>query len=66
LPADWKEGDKTGTGKRGTSNDVAIVWPPHRPPILIAAFLTESTLGDPEREEILAGVGKVVTAHFTA
>jgi beta-lactamase class A len=66
LPADWKEGDKTGTGQRGTSNDVAIVWPPQCPPILIAAYLTESPLGDPQREEILAGVGKLVAAQIKA
>jgi beta-lactamase class A len=25
LPADWKVGDKTGSGRRGTTNDLAIV-----------------------------------------
>ena len=30
VPKDWKVGDKTGTGPKatGTSNDVAILWPP--------------------------------------
>ena len=62
VPADWKEGDKTGTGQRGTSNDVAIFWPPQRPPILVAAFLTGSTLDDAPREGILAAVGKIVAS----
>jgi len=60
LPVDWTEGDKTGTGDHGTSNDVAILWPPRHAPILVAAFLTESPLGDAQREGILAGVGKIV------
>lgn len=62
LPADWKEGDKTGTGSRGTSNDIAIVWPPHRAVLLVAAFLTGSTLDDARRDEILAVAGKAIAA----
>lgn len=44
LPADWKAGDKTGTGSNGAVNDVAIAWPPGRRPVLIAIYLTGSTL----------------------
>lgn len=43
LPADWTAGDKTGTGVNGAANDVAIAWPPNRPPILIAAYLSDSS-----------------------
>ena len=28
LPAGWRTGDKTGSGERGTTNDVGVVWPP--------------------------------------
>jgi beta-lactamase class A len=42
LPRDWSAGDKTGTGVNGAANDVAIVWPPNRKPILIASYLSES------------------------
>jgi len=62
IPADWKEGDKTGTGQHGTSNDVAILWPPNRAPILVAAFLTESSLDDAGRDALLASVGKLIAA----
>ncbi len=30
LPADWRVGDKTGSGSNGTANDVAIALPPGR------------------------------------
>lgn len=43
LPPDWVVGDKTGTGVNGAANDVAIAWPPGRPPILIAAYLSDSS-----------------------
>jgi beta-lactamase class A len=45
LPTDWAAGDKTGTGVNGAANDVAIVWPPDRKPILIAAYLSDSSAG---------------------
>lgn len=43
LPADWKAGDKTGTGANGAVNNVAMVWPPGRKPILMAVYMSEST-----------------------
>jgi beta-lactamase class A len=42
LPSDWKAGDKTGTGRNGAVNDLAILWPPGRKPILVAIYLSES------------------------
>src|SRR5262249_10570222 len=30
LPAGWRVGDKTGSGERGTTNDVGLFWPPDR------------------------------------
>jgi beta-lactamase class A len=60
LPTGWRSGDKTGTADAsGTSNDVAIVWPPARPPLLIAAYLTRSPLDGPGRDRILAAVGAI-------
>lgn len=35
APEDWKVGDKSGAGSYGTRNDIAVVWPPNREPIVI-------------------------------
>jgi beta-lactamase class A len=43
LPAAWKAGDKTGTGENGAVNDVAILRPPGRRPILVAVFMNGSS-----------------------
>ena len=64
LPADWTVGDKTGTGRRGTANDVAILRPPGRAPILVAAYLTGSRAPAKDREAALAEVGRLVAAAF--
>ena len=62
LPKDWRVGDKTGTGDHGTANDVAILWPPGRGPVLVAVYLTE-TDGDAARNNAtIASVGALVVA----
>lgn len=34
VPDGWDVGDKTGAGGYGTRNDIAVVWPPGRDPIV--------------------------------
>jgi beta-lactamase class A len=67
LPTDWIAGDKTGTAAAAAMpnkhNDVAVIWPPNRSPVVVAAYLDasghfESTR--PEDDEVLANVGRVV------
>lgn len=41
APDDWVVGDKTGTGAWGTRNDIAILWPPDRAPIVIAVMTSQ-------------------------
>jgi beta-lactamase class A len=63
LPKDWRVGDKTGTGERGTSNDIAIVWPEGRAPLLVAVYLTGATQASAaQRDAAIAQVGALV-AH---
>ncbi|WP_353507287.1 MULTISPECIES: class A beta-lactamase [unclassified Variovorax] len=57
LPAGWTVGDKTGAGAFGTNNDVAIVWPPGRPPLLVTAYLTQTKLSFSQSNGTLAAVG---------
>jgi beta-lactamase class A len=60
LPQDWGVGDKTGTGEHGTANDVAVLWPPGRGPVLVAVYLT-ATDGDAARcNAAIAEVGALV------
>ncbi len=62
LPADWTVADKTGTGQRGSVNDVALAWPPGRPPVIIAAYLSDSEAKLPSLASAHAEIGRVV-AH---
>lgn len=40
VPAGYTVGHKTGTGARGTHNNIGIIWPPSGPPALICVFFT--------------------------
>jgi beta-lactamase class A len=64
LPKDWRVGDKTGTGRQGTNNDVAVVAPPGRPPLIVAAYLTGASLDMTGQNEIIASIGRAVGAAF--
>lgn len=35
VPAEWEVADKTGSAAYGTRNDIAVVWPPQREPIVV-------------------------------
>jgi beta-lactamase class A len=59
VSENWKVGEKTGSGASGTSNDIGVIWPPERKPILAAAFLTESTAPPEVRDKVLADVARI-------
>lgn len=61
LPADWHEGDKTGQGG-SANNDVAIVWPPQRKPLLVTAYYDNPHATVIARKAVLADVGRIVAA----
>ncbi|MBB4194167.1 beta-lactamase class A [Rhizobium aethiopicum] len=61
LPADWKVGDKTGTGQNGSLGDIAVIWPPDRGPIVAAVYIAEATAPAKELNPIFAEVGKMIT-----
>jgi beta-lactamase class A len=60
LPADWAVGDKTGSGGFGTTNDVGVIWPPGRAPIIVTIYLTETEAPLEQRIAALASVGHAI------
>ena len=58
---DWRVGDKTGTGERGTSNDVAVVWPANNAPIVMAVYLTGATVSAAQQNATIASVARAVS-----
>ena len=62
LPPGWTVGDKTGSGERGTMNDVGVVWPPDGAPIVLAIYFTGSDKSAAERAMVIQEVGRAVAA----
>ena len=60
LPASWRVADKTGSNGAHTSNDIAVLWPSERPPIIVAAYITQCTGPQSKREAVLAEIGRMV------
>lgn len=60
LPAEYRVGNKTGTGNNGVTNDLAIAWPPSKPPILIAAYSWGSTAGTERLSDVLARTARLL------
>lgn len=64
VPKGWEVGDKTGAGDYGTRNDIAIVWPPDRDPIIIAILSTRDTKDATYNNELIAKAAKVALNSF--
>ncbi|SNT08261.1 beta-lactamase class A [Noviherbaspirillum humi] len=59
LPARWIIGDKTGTGSYGTANDVAVLWPLRRAPIVLAIYSTHPQEDAKGRSDIVAAAARI-------
>jgi beta-lactamase class A len=69
MPSDWAVGDKTGRwsgddSAQGATNDIAILTPPGRKPILVAAYTMGGRGDDAARQAVIADIGRIVAARF--
>ena len=64
LPSSWRIGDKTGSGERGSTNTIAIIWPPGRTPIIATAYYTESSAPMDARNAIHKEIGGLIVQTF--
>jgi beta-lactamase class A len=60
VPKGWRVGDKTGSGSNNASNDVAIVWPTDRPPLIVTVYYSESKATSEQIKSLMAEVGRLV------
>ncbi len=64
IPPNWIVGDKTGRGANGATNDIAIIRPPGRAPILLAIYSVGSAATADDRAAAIAETAKIVTESF--
>lgn len=60
VPQSWRVGDKTGSASYGTRNDVAVIRPPGRAPILLAILTTHDTADAATDDDLVAAATRIV------
>ncbi|MGP3938474.1 class A beta-lactamase [Streptomyces sp. 6N106] len=61
LPTDWVLADKTGGGDDyGVANDVGVVWPPKRQPLLLSLLSTTHDPAGPSDDLLVADATRMV------
>jgi beta-lactamase class A len=61
----WSVGDKTGRCANGAINDIAIIRPPGRAPIIIAVYFIGSTASADDRAAAIAEAARVVVESLS-
>ncbi|WP_237536621.1 class A beta-lactamase [Streptomyces sp. SID5785] len=65
LPADWVLADKTGGGSEyGVANDVGVVRPPGRAPIVLSVLSTTHAAEGPSQSALVARAAGLVAGHL--
>lgn len=65
VPNGWLVGDKTGTGfYYGETNDIAVIWPPQCPPIVVSIYYYNNKKAAPKRDDILASAARILIHSF--
>jgi beta-lactamase class A len=59
APAGWTVADKTGNGDYGTRNDIAVLWPPDRAPIVIAVLSHRGSANASSGDALIADATKL-------
>ena len=62
LPTGWTIGDKTGSGGFGTTNDVAVIWPPGTAPLVLCIYVTDTKASLQAKNATIAGVARSVAS----
>ncbi|AJC49272.1 class A beta-lactamase [Allofrancisella guangzhouensis] len=60
IPKEWKVGDKTGTCEYGTTNDVAIIWPKNKKPIIISVLYTQVNKNAKANDIVIQKITKIL------
>ncbi|SCL56435.1 beta-lactamase class A [Micromonospora citrea] len=64
VPDGWVVGDKTGAGGYGTRNDIAVIWPPDRAPIVLAVLSSRDEKDASYDNALIAEATKAVLAGW--
>jgi beta-lactamase class A len=61
LPSGWISGDKSGTGARGSINDIGFAEPPKTGPIVFAVYVTGTAAKTADVEAVHSEIGRLIS-----
>jgi beta-lactamase class A len=64
LPRGWKVADKTGTGDYGRAHDIAVVWPPHTAPLVVAVMSDRPGYSTPPVDSLVAEATELLVPYL--
>ncbi|MGN9809330.1 class A beta-lactamase [Micromonospora sp. BQ11] len=64
VPEGWVVGDKTGAAGYGTRNDIAVIWPPDRAPIVLSVLSSRDEKDAGYDNALIARATEVVVAQL--
>lgn len=59
VPAGWQVADKTGTGAYGSANDIAVIYPTGRAPIVLAIYTGQLSRDADARSDIIVQAARI-------
>ncbi len=66
VPAGWTVADKTGSGFKGETNDIAVIWPPGRAPIVVAVLTVPDDPKSTQGKPTIAAATRIALKAFNA
>ncbi|HZP78453.1 MAG TPA: class A beta-lactamase [Pseudolabrys sp.] len=62
VPPGSRVADKTGSGGNNAANDIAVIWPPQRAPVVVTVYDVGSNATEAELSAVFAEIGRLATA----
>lgn len=66
VPTGWTVGDKTGSGFKGETNDIAVIWPTGRAPIVVAVLTVPDDPKSTQGKLTIAAATRIALKAFGA
>ncbi|MGP3977727.1 class A beta-lactamase [Streptomyces sp. 8N114] len=65
VPRGWTVADKTGTGNWGRANDIAVVWPPRKAPLVMAVMSDRPGHDSSPKDALIAETAEQIVRGLT-
>lgn len=65
VPTGWKVADKTGSGDYGCANDIAVIYPPEKAPVVLAIYTRQFAKDADARNDLIVQAARLALERLT-